>query len=150
VIDVTQHIEQALYNCLTTPAITYEGTTVPVKAGFSLAEGLSVHHIIIDNVTDRPADTLTNYITEVDVTLQVVSLPDGMTHKVVNSISDSIRTRLQPSFALNGLNPALLSEPGLRFMNLRVSSPQGYIEEWQNGRPIIRKILNISLQVNHS
>jgi hypothetical protein len=149
VIDVTQHIEQALYNCLTTPAITYNSEVVPVKASFSLAEGVSKHHIIIENTATDSADTLTNYITEANVQLQIVSLPDGVTHKAVNAIHDSINARLQPSFALNGLNPALLSEPGLRFMNLRVTS-RGYITEVQDNHTIIRKILNISLQVNHS
>jgi hypothetical protein len=149
VIDVSRHIRQAIYNCLA-GNITYNGVQVPVKAGFSLAEGLSVHHVIIDNVTDSAADTLSNYITEVNATLQIVSLPDGITFNVADSISDSIRALLQPSFGINGLNPALLAEPGLKFLHLRVSSPQGYITEWQDGRPIIRKILNINLQVNHS
>jgi hypothetical protein len=149
-IDITQHIEQAFYNCLTTPVITYEGTTVPVKAGFSLAEGLSVHHIIIDNVTDTVADTLTNYTSDVTVTLQIVSLPNGVTHVPVNSIAAHVRSRLMPSFGVNGLNAALLSEPGLKFLNLRVSSPSGYIEEVENNFHIIRKILQVTLTVNHS
>lgn len=147
-IDVTQHIEQALYNCLT--GITYNGVVVPVKAGFSLAEGLSTHHIIIDNVTDTPDDSLSHYVTNVTATLQIVSLPNGFSHVPVNSIAGHVRARLQPSFGTNGLNPSLLSEPGLRFLHLRVSSPQGYIEEWQDGQPIIRKILNIDVQVTHS
>ena len=146
--DLTQHIEQALYNCLT--GITYNGATIPVKAGFSLAEGLSEHHIIIDNVVDTPADTLTNYTSEVTATLQVVSLPNGFTHTVVNAIASTVRSRLMPSFGVNGLNPNLLSVSGLKFLNLRVSSPQGYIEEVQDGQPIIRKILQIELTVNHS
>jgi hypothetical protein len=145
VTDVTQYIEQALYDCLA-GKITYEGVSIPVKAGFSLAEGLSVHHIIIDNVTDSPQDSLNHYFTEATVTLQVVSLPDGMSHKPVNAIAAHVRALITPSFGTHGLS----APAGMKFLNVRVSSPQGYIEEWEKGRAIIRKILTVNIQVNHN
>lgn len=143
--DVTQYIEQALYDCLA-GKITYNSVTVPVKAGMSLTEAFTQNTVVFDNVTDQPADTLTNYFTEVSATIQVVTLPDGYSHKPVNAIAAFVRALITPSFGTHGLT----APAGMKFLNVRVSSPQGYIEEWQDGRAIIRKILNVSIQVNHS
>jgi hypothetical protein len=143
--DVTQHIEQALYDCLA-GKILYDGAYVPVKAGMNLNEAYNAHCVVFGNVVDNSADSLSHYFTEATVTLQVVSLPDGYSHKPVNAIAAFCRALITPSFGVHGLT----APAGMKFLNVRVSSPQGYIEEWQDGRAIIRKILNVSIQINHS
>jgi hypothetical protein len=143
--DVTQYIKQALYDCLA-GKIVVDSVTIPVKASFSLAEGLTKAHIILDNITDEQADTLSNYSSMVRATIQVVDLPDGYTEKTVNAIAAHVRAKITPSFGQHGLTiPA-----GMQALHVRVSSPDGIIAEWEEGRPILRKILFVTLQINHS
>lgn len=144
-IDVSYHIRKALYSCLNTN-VTYEGEVIKIVDGFSLAEGLSTHHIIIDGVSDTDNDNLSAYSSKVTASLLVVTLVDGFTKDVCDSITNRIKELLQPAFAINGLTdiPA-----DMQVLNLRCSAGR-HIEEHDQDGAIIRRPLTIEMIVNHN
>jgi hypothetical protein len=143
-IDVSKSVREAIYTCLN-GNVTYNAVAVPVVDGFTLAESLSVHHIIIDNVTDGDSDNLNYHQSEVNATLQIVTIVEGASKKAVDTIAGTVRGLLQPSFSTSGITIT-----GAQILNLRVTSPQGYIEEMDENGTIIRKILNINFKLNHN
>jgi hypothetical protein len=143
-IDVAKAVREAIKTCLG-GNVTYDSTTIPVVDGFSMGESLVTNHIIVDNVTDGDNDSLSHTSSEVNATLQVVTYVEGFSKSAVDTISSSVRGLLQPAFATNGL-----SISGAQVLNLRVTSPQGYLEEIDNNHTIIRKILNINFKLNHN
>jgi hypothetical protein len=143
-IDVAKAVREALYTCLN-GNVSYNSANVPVVDGFSMGESLVTNHIIVDNVTDGDNDSLSHTSSEVNATLQVVTYVEGFSKSAVDTISSSVRGLLQPAFATNGL-----SISGAQVLNLRVTSPQGYLEEIDNNHTIIRKILNINFKLNHN
>jgi hypothetical protein len=143
-VDVAKSVREALVTCLD-GNITYSATNVPVVDGFSMGESLVTHHVIIDNVSDSDSDNLHHHQSDVNVSIQVVTYVDGYSKTPVDTISGSVRALLQPTFSTNGLTIS-----GGQVLNLRVTSPQGYLEEMDDNGTIIRKILNINFKLNHN
>lgn len=140
-INIDERLRAAYYAALS-GQLFYGGAKIPVADGFSTAEGIQQHHVIISEVNEATRDTMETFITEAEVVLDIITWQyNGYTKSIAANIEGQILAILKPDFL------STLTVPGLQISSLRKTAGS-YIEESGDNGNIVRKILRITQLIN--